>query len=642
MEYSQSLQKQIETSFKKNSIFENSRKNFYLFNFKDFNINQLLNIFEKEKSVIFQEQNSKKHYNKILEMIKSNFYLNQTINYFQLLFQSTFEPDIYLKRKDILSRIDYEIIDLKVYFKELKKINKNLKLPFTIYTLDESFVHYFYEKYNINLFKLSQKELEQESQNFDENSILVTDESILAEFQVFSKKDFEKILIGNIIKNNKDVILASIEILNNINSEILSLCGELLPNKIQFNSNLNSLKEKLNFDIEENFKNLSYLILNLEEETQKINLELKKIIQEKQVNLQGDELLELLNSGNLEQLKKKLQEDTKKIIQEKELNIIENLKKSNLNVTNIFSNSSYPLEVDSETKEDLLSQIERNRTSEILNYYSSLNELSYNDLDNLIQLIYGVDLILGLNSFFKKFNLNYPKEISNEIVLHGGRNIYIENAHPIDYAIGSSNFNLNSEKVSILTGANSGGKTTLLEMILQSQILTSLGLPIPASSNSIISLPQEVIYLKKFTGTQGSGAFEQTIRALIEIIDSNSSKLMLIDEFEAVTEPGAAAKILLMFLKQIKEQNTLTIAVSHLGKELSSILNEEKISGIRIDGISATGLDESGKLITNHQPQFYELGKSTPELILKRILQDNKFWDSKENSTRNIFENLLN
>ena len=38
-----------------------------------------------------------------------------------------------------------------------------------------------------------------------------------------------------------------------------------------------------------------------------------------------------------------------------------------------------------------------------------------------------------------------------------------------------------------------------------------------------------------------------------------------------------------------------------------------------------SGLDEQGNLITKHQPQFYELGKSTPELIMQRILQDNKF-----------------
>ena len=219
--------------------------------------------------------------------------------------------------------------------------------------------------------------------------------------------------------------------------------------------------------------------------------------------------------------------------------------------------------------------------------------------------------------------------------------MYIQNAHPISYGIGTQKLNLNQEKVSILTGANSGGKTTLLEMVLQAQVLASMGLPGAHNEHSIISLPEEIIYLKKFTGTQGSGAFEQTIRALVDILDSNTTKLMLIDEFEAVTEPGAAAKILLMFLSKIKEKEALTIAVSHLGKELDSILKEKEIKDIRIDGISATGLDEQGNLITKHQPVFYELGKSTPELIMQRILQDNKFWSDKHSGTRDIFEKLL-
>ena len=69
-------------------------------------------------------------------------------------------------------------------------------------------------------------------------------------------------------------------------------------------------------------------------------------------------------------------------------------------------------------------------------------------------------------------------------------------------------------------------------------------------------------------------------------------------------------------------------------------IKEENIKGIRIDGISATGLDEKGNLITNHQPQFYQLGKSTPELILKRIIQDNKFWNNKSNRYKNLLENI--
>ena len=247
-------------------------------------------------------------------------------------------------------------------------------------------------------------------------------------------------------------------------------------------------------------------------------------------------------------------------------------------------------------------------------------------------------MILGINTFNNKFKLN-KVNFGNEITLLNGTNIYIKNPMPINYSLGGkkiNNIKLNEEKVCILTGANSGGKTTLLEMNLQTQILTCMGLGIPAEKNSTIKLFDEVIYLKKFTGTQGSGAFEQTIRNLIEIFDSSTSKLILIDEFEAVTEPGAAAKILIMFLKEIQKQNSFCIAASHLGQEIQEYIKEEKIEGIRIDGISAEGLDEKGNLITNHQPQFYKLGKSTPELILKRILQDEKFWKNKTNKSKDL------
>ena len=635
------FQKQIDKHFKSQLAFHRAHKNTHLFHFDDFNTSQLLSLFTKKKSLIFKESNVKKHVQKIHEMIISNFTLKATSTYFQYLLQPTSNVEEYIKRKNVFSNLSFEYISLKEEFKQISHIKKTLSLPYILYTLDQSSATYFYDTFKISMLVISRKDLEEMVESFDENTLLITEENLFIETLTFTKKEFEKILVGMIINNNKDSILSGLSILQKLPKGFIAVVDMLFATSISFKIDIEKLTQTLTSTIEQNFKELSHMILQLELEVDIINSQVKEKIANKQVSLQGQELLDLLNSGSLDALQKKVEGDTKQLIQEKEHEILSRLKDSKLQATNIFLNNSYPLELDQETKEDLLKQIEIRRTRDLLEYYGCLNQLSFTQLDDFYHLLHSIDFCVGLNNFISSYALQYPCEIQNSIYLEQGRNLYIPNPHPISYAIGSSKLDLHNEKVSILTGANSGGKTTLLEMILQAQILTSMGLPIAASKNSTLYLPEEIIYLKKFTGTQGSGAFEQTIRALVDILDSNTSKLMLIDEFEAVTEPGAAAKILLMFLSKIKDQQALTIAVSHLGKELKLILEEKKMSEIRIDGISASGLDEDGNLITEHQPQFYALGKSTPELILQRIIQDKNFWENKQNKTKDIFKSLL-
>ena len=63
---------------------------------------------------------------------------------------------------------------------------------------------------------------------------------------------------------------------------------------------------------------------------------------------------------------------------------------------------------------------------------------------------------------------------------------------PVSYSVGEvklSIFGATPHPVAILTGANSGGKTCLLNMLATSVILTELGLPVPAERAEIPLLP---------------------------------------------------------------------------------------------------------------------------------------------------------
>jgi len=168
-------------------------------------------------------------------------------------------------------------------------------------------------------------------------------------------------------------------------------------------------------------------------------------------------------------------------------------------------------------------------------------------------------------------------------------------------------------RIVILTGANSGGKTSLLELVAQIQIMGQMGLPVRAKK-AWINVFDGIYFFKRKKGAAGAGAFESAVKSFVKAVVSRGRNLILVDEFEAITEPGAAVSIMAELLKVASERGHYVIVVSHLGNEL-----KEELPFARVDGIEAKGLDENFNLIVDRQPVFGRLGRSTPELIIEKM-----------------------
>jgi dsDNA-specific endonuclease/ATPase MutS2 len=146
-------------------------------------------------------------------------------------------------------------------------------------------------------------------------------------------------------------------------------------------------------------------------------------------------------------------------------------------------------------------------------------------------------------------------------------------------------------------------------------LLAHAGLPVPATSAKI-SLVEEIHILAKVNGTQSAGALERTLMRLAEVFISERRKLVLADELEAITEPGAAARILSgLLFEAMKNDCTTVVLVTHIGGQIRENFNGE----IRIDGIEARGLDENLELVVDRTPIRNHLAQSTPELIVRRL-----------------------
>ncbi|HWG91078.1 MAG TPA: helix-hairpin-helix domain-containing protein [Candidatus Thermoplasmatota archaeon] len=223
-----------------------------------------------------------------------------------------------------------------------------------------------------------------------------------------------------------------------------------------------------------------------------------------------------------------------------------------------------------------------------------------------IQRLLEFDYEFALGSFAIEYKLNPPK-FGKGFKLKGTLhlNLLRQGGSPIEYELGKPH------NVVLLTGANSGGKTTLLETVSQVALLAHLGLPVNAEEATVELV--EALYFFTQKRSLDAGAFESFLRGFIPIVTSKTRKLVLADELEAMTELEAASKIVGTFIEMLKESGSCGICVTHMAEEVS------KYTSVRIDGIEARGLDEEFNLIVDRTPRMNYRARSTPELILQRL-----------------------
>jgi len=243
-----------------------------------------------------------------------------------------------------------------------------------------------------------------------------------------------------------------------------------------------------------------------------------------------------------------------------------------------------------------------------------------------IKTLFYFDFMLSVMEFRRDFELKIP-EINEEgsgLGVIRGRNIFLvgeelrggEPVVPVSYSIGKTNsgiFGATPHPVAILTGANSGGKTCLLITLATSVILTELGLPVPAEQAEIPLMP---VYFYRRKIIKKTGSFEYSMRALSRIFMREGAKVVLIDELEALTEPGAMGRIMATILNNMPK-DTLAVVITHLIHEILPHISATKV---RVDGIESEGMDAAGNIVVDRQPLFNHIGSSTPELVIRKLL----------------------
>ncbi|RBI63278.1 endonuclease MutS2 [halophilic archaeon] len=228
--------------------------------------------------------------------------------------------------------------------------------------------------------------------------------------------------------------------------------------------------------------------------------------------------------------------------------------------------------------------------------------------ERLVEAALELDVELAVARFAEDFDCTMPEFGGRGFEIAGGRSplldVPFEAVEPVDYGVSG---------VALLSGVNSGGKTSTLDLVALVVVLAQMGLPVPAESARLQRFEQ-LHYHAKTQGTLDAGAFEATLREFGALADGARNRLVLVDELESITEPGASAKIIAGILEELRERDVTGVFVSHLADEIRDVADYP----VAVDGIEAKGLVD-GELVVERSPVKDHLARSTPELIVEKL-----------------------
>ncbi|MFX1367806.1 MAG: helix-hairpin-helix domain-containing protein [Promethearchaeota archaeon] len=395
-----------------------------------------------------------------------------------------------------------------------------------------------------------------------------------------------------------------------------------------------------------------------------LNEEIKARISKSEIKLGGQQIISILQSADMEgadssalrnMLPAEIVETFTNTVQEAEDKLVEMLslipREADWVAGIISEEIALPVRMEPTQINDLEDRLRRKFADKqfalIKKVAGQLEQLTLT-VTEAVQTLLEFDLFLAVGLFGTDYNLRTP-HISSEysgVGVRGATNLFLQESmlkgrhgrvQPIDYAIGNTPFHpegTNGENCAILSGANSGGKTTTIQTLAQIATMAQAGFPV-AAETAYLPPFEEVFFFYKSRGMVSAGAFEATLKQFADIVVSEKSKLALFDEVEAITEPGSAANVIAGLIEILqRDPKSYTVICSHLAKEIADATNIP----IRVDGIEARGLDENLELIVDRTPRFGLVARSTPELIVERLTKLAK--GKKKEVYEKILENL--
>ncbi len=267
---------------------------------------------------------------------------------------------------------------------------------------------------------------------------------------------------------------------------------------------------------------------------------------------------------------------------------------------------------------------ERKEIEKILRELTIMVAEFYYPLTNNLKLLTELDVIFAKARFAIEYDCTAPAITENEINLVKARHPLIEQEEVVANTI---TFN-QDEKIIVITGPNTGGKTVALKTMGLLSIMVQSGVLIPVNEGS-----QTIIFENIFADIGDEQSIEQSLSTfsshmtrIIDILDKLTvGSLILLDELGSGTDPKEGASLAISILDYIRIRGVYVIATTHYPELKAYAYNKSEIVNASVE-FDVNTLSPTYRLLLGTP------GKSNALLISERLGLNQKIIDAaKEN-----------
>ena len=161
------------------------------------------------------------------------------------------------------------------------------------------------------------------------------------------------------------------------------------------------------------------------------------------------------------------------------------------------------------------------------------------------------------------------------------RNPILAKGNP-DYV--PNDVNVNGQKLTIITGSNSGGKTTYCKTIAQMQLLSQIGCYVPAEEAEL-SIADKILYQAPMSDSiiDTEGRFGTELERTKDIFfKANPRSLVILDELAEATTYEEKTEISYVILNGFNKIGSTTILITHNHELASRFLQEGRCQHLQV------------------------------------------------------------
>lgn len=196
----------------------------------------------------------------------------------------------------------------------------------------------------------------------------------------------------------------------------------------------------------------------------------------------------------------------------------------------------------------------------------------------------------------------------------------------------SNTIKLSDQKMLLITGSNTGGKSVLLKTVGLLSLMALCGLPIPANDAYIPLFDHILVDLGDEQSIEQSlSTFSSHMKRIIEILDISTNKsLVILDEIGSGTDPDEGESLAQAILLKLLNKECYTIASTHFGGLKAFAKGNDHIA------VGSVSFDHESLKPTYHL-QMGMVGQSYAfEIALKLGLQQSIIEDAVEIKKANM------